>query len=160
MQCYKYIYMIRYKSCNTIPLHTMQYHIIQCNIMQYNAIPYHTTQNYAIPCNTTWCALIPLIANFFLYRYLSQFSFVWVKSESKQISLLVYSFPMLVLIPEDVQVRAGKSKSLIRCKRLTGRIRRIWFTIRLLAKKYLLSGDVLNPMSEVLPSHNNCFQKL
>ena len=50
-----------------------------------------------------------------------------------------------------VSSRAGKSKSLIRWKRLIGgkrRKRRIWFTIRLLAKKYLISGDVLNPESK------------
>ena len=60
-----------------------------------------------------------------------------------------------------VGIRARKSKSLIRWKRLKGgkrrekagkggkrRKRRILFTIRLLAKKYLISGDVLNPESE------------
>ena len=58
-----------------------------------------------------------------------------------------------------IQIRAGKSKSLIRWKRLRGgkrRKRRIWFTIRLLANKYLISGDVLNPESEgSAPSHKN-----
>ena len=41
-----------------------------------------------------------------------------------------------------------------------GRKRQTLFTIRLLAKKQLISGDVLNPESEgSAQSHNNCFQK-
>ena len=52
------------------------------------------------------------------------------------------------------QTRAGKSKSLIRWKRLKGgkrqkkaeKVNLIYK--RLLAKKYLISGDVLNPESE------------
>ena len=51
----------------------------------------------------------------------------------------------------SVDTRAGKSKSLIRWKRLKGGRRRkrgILLTIRLFSKKYLISGDVLNLGSE------------
>ena len=54
-----------------------------------------------------------------------------------------------IIINICVSTRAGKSKSLI------------WFTIRLLANKYLISGDVLNPESEgSAPSHKNLSRKV
>ena len=60
---------------------------------------------------------------------------------------------------KHINIRAEKSKSLICWKRLKGWKRQILFTIRLLAKKYLISGDVLNPESKVsAQSHKNCFQ--
>ena len=48
----------------------------------------------------------------------------------------------------NIPTRAGKSQSLICCKRLNGGKKRIWFSIKLLANKYFISGDVLNPESE------------
>ena len=56
-----------------------------------------------------------------------------------------------------IQIRAEKSKSLIRWKRLEGGKRRILFTIRLLAKKYLIRGDVVNPESKA-QNNNNVFK--
>ena len=61
-----------------------------------------------------------------------------------------------------IWITAENSKSLICWKRVKGgkrQKRRIWLAIRLLAKIYLISGNVLNPESEgSAQSHNNCFQ--
>ena len=87
-------------------------------------------------------------------------------------SLLLYCCCILIFIaywsslyldPCCILTTAEKLKSLIHWKRLKGKIGRIWFTIRLLAKKkyiIVISGDVRNPESRgFAQSHNNCFFK-
>ena len=59
-----------------------------------------------------------------------------------------------------VEFRAGKTKSLIHLKRLKGGKGEFDLQLDFWQKKYLISGDVINPESEGSAlSHNNRFQK-
>ena len=92
-----------------------------------------------------------------------ELNFVWkARHSTSKCPTLCFVLPMFLFSIKSASTRAVESESLKVWKSLKvrkSRKSRIWFFIRLLAKKYLINGDVLNAESEgSAQSHNNCSQ--